>query len=107
MTMFFLVVTLGATEERGPAGVALFVGDWAVAQLWLLWLALIVGAIAIAGAMVHRVIGGRADRRGRTPDARRADQHSPTDGAQGRDARRRRFGMPVGSIAPQKVWATA
>jgi aquaporin Z len=92
MTMFFLVVILGATDERAPAGlaplaiglcltlihlvsipvtntsvnparstgVALFVGDWAVAQLWLFWLAPIVGGIA--GAMVHRVIGGRAER---------------------------------------------
>jgi aquaporin Z len=87
MTMFFLLVILGATDKRAPAGfapiaiglaltlihlisipvtntsvnparstgVALFVGDWAVAQLWLFWLAPIVGAVI--GAAVYRVIG--------------------------------------------------
>lgn len=87
MTMFFLIVILGATDKRAPAGfapiaiglaltlihlisipvtntsvnparstgVALFVGDWAVAQLWLFWLAPIVGATL--GALVYRFIG--------------------------------------------------
>ena len=87
MTMFFLIVILGATDKRAPAGfapiaiglaltlihlisipvtntsvnparstgVALFVGDWAVAQLWLFWLAPIVGASL--GALVYRFIG--------------------------------------------------
>jgi len=87
MTMFFLLVILGATDKRAPAGfapiaiglaltlihlisipvtntsvnparstgVALFVGDWAVAQLWLFWLAPIVGAVL--GAGVYRFIG--------------------------------------------------
>ncbi len=87
MTMFFLIVILGATDKRAPAGfapiaiglaltlihlisipvtntsvnparstgVALFVGDWAVAQLWLFWLAPIVGALL--GAAAYRVIG--------------------------------------------------
>lgn len=86
MTMFFLLVILGATDKRAPAGfapiaiglaltlihlisipvtntsvnparstgVALFVGDWAVGQLWLFWLAPIVGALL--GAMVYRFI---------------------------------------------------
>ena len=35
-------------------GVALFVGDWAVAQLWLFWLAPIVGGVL--GAVVYRFI---------------------------------------------------
>jgi aquaporin Z len=88
MTMMFLVVILGATDDRAPAGmapiaiglcltlihlisipvtntsvnparstgVALYVGDWAVAQLWLFWLAPVVGAVI--GAMVYRYIGG-------------------------------------------------
>ena len=88
MTMFFLIVILGATDKRAPAGfapiaiglaltlihlisipvtntsvnparstgVALFVGDWAVAQLWLFWLAPIVGAVL--GALTYRFIGG-------------------------------------------------
>lgn len=77
MTLFFLIIILGATDERAskgfapiaiglgltlihlisipvsntsvnPArstGPALFVGDWAVSQLWLFWVAPIVGAI--------------------------------------------------------------
>ena len=87
MTMFFLIVILGATDKRAPAGlapiaiglcltlihlisipvtntsvnparstgVALYVGDWAVAQLWLFWVAPIVGAVL--GAVVYRFIG--------------------------------------------------
>jgi aquaporin Z len=88
MTMMFLLVILGATDKRAPAGfapiaiglcltlihlisipvtntsvnparstgVALFVGDWAVAQLWLFWVAPIVGGVL--GAAIYRVIGG-------------------------------------------------
>jgi len=80
MTFMFLVVILGATHKRAPAGFgglaiglcltlihlisipvtntsvnparstgpALFVGGWALAQLWLFWLAPIAGAV-IAG----------------------------------------------------------
>jgi aquaporin Z len=90
MTMMFLVVILGATDRRAPAGfaplpiglaltlihlisipvtntsvnparstgVALYVGDWAVAQLWLFWLAPIVGAVL--GALVYRLIAQEA-----------------------------------------------
>lgn len=86
MTMFFLLVILGATDKRAPAGfapiaiglaltlihlvsipvtntsvnparstgVALFVGDWAVSQLWLFWVAPIVGAIL--GALAYRLV---------------------------------------------------
>ena len=88
MTMMFLIIILGATDKRAPAGfaplaiglgltlihlisipvtntsvnparstgVALFVGDWAVAQLWLFWLAPILGGIL--GARIYRFIGG-------------------------------------------------
>lgn len=88
MTMFFLLVILGATDKRAPAGfapiaiglaltlihlisipvtntsvnparstgVALFVGDWALAQLWLFWLAPIAGAVL--GAVAYRFIAG-------------------------------------------------
>jgi aquaporin Z len=88
MTMFFLLIILGATDKRAPAGfapiaiglgltlihlisipvtntsvnparstgVALFVGDWAVGQLWLFWLAPIVGALL--GAFAYRFIAG-------------------------------------------------
>ncbi|NHZ62559.1 aquaporin Z [Massilia genomosp. 1] len=86
MTMFFLIVIMGATDKRAPAGfaplpiglaltlihlisipitntsvnparstgVALYVGDWAVGQLWLFWVAPIVGAVL--GALVYRFI---------------------------------------------------
>ncbi len=82
MTLFFLLVILGATDKRAPAGfapiaiglaltlihlisipvtntsvnparstgVAVFVGGWAVGQLWLFWLAPIVGALLGAAA---------------------------------------------------------
>lgn len=88
MTMMFLVVILGATDNRAPkglapvaiglcltlihlisipvtntsvnparsTGVALFVGGWAVEQLWLFWVAPIVGALL--GAVIYRFIGG-------------------------------------------------
>jgi len=87
LTMFFLIVILGATDKRAPAGlapvaiglcltlihlvsipvtntsvnparstgVALFAGGWAVEQLWLFWLAPIVGAVL--GASAYRFIG--------------------------------------------------
>ena len=86
MTMFFLLVIMGATDKRAPAGfapiaigfaltlihlisipvtntsvnparstgVALFVGHWAVDQLWLFWLAPIVGAVL--GAKMYQFI---------------------------------------------------
>jgi aquaporin Z len=87
MTFMFLIIILGATDKRAPAGlapiaiglgltlvhlisipvtnasvnparstaVAVFVGDWATSQLWLFWLAPIVGA-ALAG-LVYRWLG--------------------------------------------------
>jgi aquaporin Z len=87
MTMMFLIVILGATDKRAPAGlapiaigfcltlihlisipvtntsvnparstgVAVYVGGWAISQLWLFWVAPIVGAVL--GAIVYRVIG--------------------------------------------------
>jgi aquaporin Z len=39
--------------------VAVYVGDWAVSQLWLFWLAPIVGAVI--GAMVYRAIASDED----------------------------------------------
>jgi aquaporin Z len=91
MTFFFLMIILGATHSRAPAGfapiaiglgltlihlisipvtntsvnparstgVALFAGGWAVQQLWLFWMAPIVGAVL--GAAVYRFIGGTED----------------------------------------------
>ena len=89
MTMMFLIVILGATDKRAPAGfaplaiglaltlihlisipvtntsvnparstaVAVYVGGWALSQLWLFWIAPIVGAVI--GSVVYRAIGGR------------------------------------------------
>lgn len=39
---------------------AIYVGDWAVGQLWLFWLAPIVGALL--GAAAYRFIGGEEER---------------------------------------------
>ena len=89
MTMMFLLVIMGATDKRAPAGlapiaiglcltlihlisipvtntsvnparstgVAIFVGDWAVSQLWLFWVAPIAGAML--GARIYRYIGSQ------------------------------------------------
>jgi len=86
MTMMFLIIILGATDDRAPkgfapiaiglgltlihlisipvsntsvnparsTGVAVFVGDWAVSQLWVFWLAPIVGAVL--GALIYNFI---------------------------------------------------
>jgi aquaporin Z len=88
MTMFFLLVILGSTDKRAPAGfapiaiglaltlihlisipvtntsvnparstgVAVFVGGWALEQLWLFWVAPIAGALL--GAVTYRAIAG-------------------------------------------------
>ena len=88
LTFFFLIVILGATDGRAPAGFApiaiglgltlihlisipvtntsvnparstgpaLFVGGWALAQLWLFWVAPLIGAV-LAG-FAYRWLGG-------------------------------------------------
>ena len=87
MTLFFLLVILGSTDSRAPAGFAplaiglalalihlisipvtntsvnparstgqaLFVGGWAIQQLWLFWVAPLVGAII--GGFIYRWLG--------------------------------------------------
>src|SRR5690606_33560953 len=94
LTFMFLMIILGSTDRRAPAGLApiaiglgltlihligipvtnlsvnparstgpaVFVGGWAIAQLWLFWLAPIVGA-ALAGVVypiiaAERTAGG-------------------------------------------------
>lgn len=58
LTLIHLIsipVTNTSVNPARSTGVALFVGDWAVAQLWLFWVAPIVGAVL--GALVYRWIG--------------------------------------------------
>ena len=91
MTMFFILIILGATEKRAPpgfapiaiglaltlihlisipvtntsvnparsTGVAVYVGGWAVAQLWMFWVAPIVGALL--GAVAYKAISNGED----------------------------------------------
>lgn len=58
LTLIHLIsipVTNTSVNPARSTGVALFVGDWAMAQLWLFWVAPIVGAVI--GAGVYRFIG--------------------------------------------------
>lgn len=58
LTLIHLIsipITNTSVNPARSTGVALFVGDWAVTQLWLFWLAPIVGAVI--GAVVYRYIG--------------------------------------------------
>ncbi len=48
-------VTNASVNPARSTGVAVFVGGWAVAQLWLFWVAPIAGALL--GSMVYRFIG--------------------------------------------------
>ena len=57
LTLIHLIsipVTNTSVNPARSTGVALFVGDWAVGQLWLFWVAPIVGAIL--GALAYRVL---------------------------------------------------
>ena len=88
LTMFFLLIIMGSTEQRTPKGFApiaiglgltlihlisipvtntsvnparstgpaLFVGGWALGQLWLFWVAPIVGG-ALGGFIYHTLFG--------------------------------------------------
>ncbi|MCU7915066.1 MAG: aquaporin [Candidatus Thiodiazotropha sp. (ex Gloverina cf. vestifex)] len=58
LTLVHLISIPVTNTSANPArstGVALFQGDWAISQLWLFWLAPILGAI-LAGA-VYRWLG--------------------------------------------------
>ena len=95
MTFFFLMIILGATDERAPSGFApiaiglaltlihlisipvtntsvnparstgpaLIVGGWALSQLWLFWIAPLLGA-AVAGIAYRFVSGERSQAAG-------------------------------------------
>jgi aquaporin Z len=59
LTLIHLIsipVTNTSVNPARSTGVALFVGDWALAQLWLFWVAPIIGAFL--GAAIYRFIGG-------------------------------------------------
>lgn len=58
LTLIHLITIPVTNTSVNPArstGVAVYVGDWALAQLWLFWVAPIVGGVL--GALVYRVIG--------------------------------------------------
>jgi len=58
LTLIHLIsipVTNTSVNPARSTGVALFVGGWALAQLWLFWVAPIIGAVL--GALVYRFIG--------------------------------------------------
>lgn len=58
LTLIHLIsipVTNTSVNPARSTGVALFAGDWALAQLWLFWVAPIAGALL--GAIIYRFIG--------------------------------------------------
>ena len=58
LTLIHLIsipVTNTSVNPARSTSVALFVGDWATSQLWLFWVAPIVGALL--GALAYRLIG--------------------------------------------------
>jgi len=69
LTLIHLVTIPVTNTSVNPArstGPALYAGGWAMGQLWLFWLAPLVGA-AIAGATYHSIVGGRAKAAARGP----------------------------------------
>ena len=62
LTLIHLIsipVTQTSVNPARSTGVAVFVGGWAMAQLWLFWVAPITGALL--GAAAYRFIGGTED----------------------------------------------
>jgi aquaporin Z len=62
LTLIHLIsipVTNTSVNPARSTGVAVFVGDWAVSQLWLFWVAPIVGAVL--GALIYRSVAESAD----------------------------------------------
>lgn len=58
LTLIHLIsipVTNTSVNPARSTGVALFAGDWAISQLWLFWVAPIVGGIL--GALIYRFLG--------------------------------------------------
>lgn len=62
LTLIHLIsipVTNTSVNPARSTGVAVFVGDWAVSQLWLFWVAPIVGGVV--GAMTYRAVASGDD----------------------------------------------
>ncbi len=62
LTLIHLIsipVTNTSVNPARSTGVAIIAGGWALKQLWLFWLAPIVGGLL--GAFVYRFIGGKND----------------------------------------------
>jgi aquaporin Z len=62
LTLIHLIsipITQTSVNPARSTGVAVFVGGWAVEQLWLFWVAPIAGAVL--GAFVYRFIIGTED----------------------------------------------
>ena len=62
LTLIHLIsipVTNTSVNPARSTGVALYVGDWAIGQLWLFWVAPIAGALL--GAAIYRLIGSAKD----------------------------------------------
>jgi aquaporin Z len=60
LTLIHLIsipVTNTSVNPARSTGVALFVGDWALDQLWLFWVAPMIGAIL--GGLTYRFLGGK------------------------------------------------
>lgn len=59
LTLIHLIsipVTNTSVNPARSTGVAVFVGDWAVSQLWLFWVAPIIGAVI--GAIIYKAVRG-------------------------------------------------
>ena len=62
LTLIHLIsipVTNTSVNPARSTGVAVFVGGWAISQLWLFWVAPIIGGLL--GAAIHRLIGSQTD----------------------------------------------
>jgi aquaporin Z len=62
LTLIHLIsipVTNTSVNPARSTGVAVFVGDWAIGQLWLFWIAPIVGGLL--GAAIYRLVGTAED----------------------------------------------
>ncbi|BCG45331.1 Aquaporin Z [Citrifermentans bremense] len=62
LTLIHLIsipVTNTSVNPARSTGVAVFVGGWALSQLWLFWVAPIIGAVA--GGSIYRLLGSKDD----------------------------------------------